>query len=41
MLYYRWLLSPVNMLPLQRAILASGLVNWTGYRGAFKPVDLA
>lgn len=41
MLYYRWLLSPVCKPPLQRAILASGLVNWQGKSNTFKPIDLA
>lgn len=41
MLYYRWLLSPANTPTLQYAILAAGLVNWRGYQGASKPIDLA
>ena len=41
MLYYRWLLSSANTPELQLAILSSGLVNWRGHSGAYKPVDLA
>lgn len=41
MLYYRWLLSPANDNILQSSILASGLMNWRGHAGAFKPIDLA
>jgi hypothetical protein len=39
MLYYRWLLSPACTLELQRAILTSGLVNWSGTARSFKPID--
>lgn len=41
MLYYRWHLSSDNTPELQRAILSSGLVNWSGRAGSFKPIDLA
>ena len=41
MLYYRWQLSPVNTPELQRAILASGLVNWPGRSNSHKPIDLS
>jgi len=41
MLFYRWLLSPVNTDELQRAILASGLVNWVGRDTTHKPIDLS
>ena len=41
MLYYRWNLSSANTPELQRAILASGLVNWPGRGSTFKPIDLA
>jgi hypothetical protein len=41
MLYYRWQLSSANAPELQRAILASGLVNWVGRDATFKPIDLA
>jgi hypothetical protein len=41
MLYYRWHLSSANTPLLQRAILASGLVNWMGRESTFKPIDLA
>ena len=40
MLFYRWNLSPVNTPELQRAILASGLVNWQGKSTTNKPIDL-
>jgi hypothetical protein len=40
MLYYRWNLSPVNTPELQRAILASGLVNWQGKSASHKAIDL-
>lgn len=40
MLYYRWLLSPVNTPELQHAILASGIVNWPGRATTHKPIDL-
>jgi hypothetical protein len=40
MVYYRWLLSPASSDVLQRAILASGLVNWRGQSDTNKPVDL-
>lgn len=40
MLYYRQLLSPVYKPPLQRAILASGLVNQQGKSNIFKLIDL-
>jgi hypothetical protein len=41
MLFYRWNLSAVNDDELQRAILSSGLVNWTGVAGNYKPIDLS
>jgi hypothetical protein len=41
MLFYRWLLSPVNSPQLQHAILASGLVNWLGREKSHKPIDLS
>jgi hypothetical protein len=40
MLYYRWLLSPVNTPELQHAILASGIINWQGKATTHKPIDL-
>lgn len=41
MLFYRWnLLSNVNTPELQHAILASGLVNWSGLHNSYKPIDL-
>ncbi|KAK0123584.1 hypothetical protein ONS96_000425 [Cadophora gregata f. sp. sojae] len=41
MFHYRWLLKDGVCTPeLQRAILASGLVNWEGRRTGFKPTDL-
>jgi len=41
MLFYRWNLhSSVNSDELQYAILASGLVNWSGRRDTFKAIDL-
>jgi hypothetical protein len=39
MLYYRWLLSPVNTPELQHAILASGIVNWQGSHSSNKAID--
>ncbi|KAK3081759.1 hypothetical protein LTS18_003025 [Coniosporium uncinatum] len=41
MLHYRWNLSPVNDIALQRSILASGLVNWQGRPSTHKPIDLS
>lgn len=41
MLYYRWNLSAANSTVLQKAILASGLVNWLGREPTIKPIDLA
>ena len=41
MLHYHWLLSDASSLELQHAVLASGLVNWTGKAGSFKPIDLS
>lgn len=41
MLFYRWNLSSVNTPELQRAILSSGLVNWTGKADSYKPIDLS
>lgn len=41
MLFYRWNLSPANTPELQHAILASGLVNWTGLPNSNKPIDLS
>jgi hypothetical protein len=40
MLFYRWHLSQANTPELQRAILATGLVNWKGLPSSFKPIDL-
>jgi len=40
MMWYRWNLSPVNTPELQRAILASGIVNWQGRLNKNKPIDL-
>jgi len=40
MLYYRWNLSRTNALVLQRAILASGIVNWPGRANTYKAIDL-
>ena len=40
MLFYRWLLSPACTEPLQRSILASGLVNWQGRATTWKATDL-
>lgn len=40
MLFYRWNWSSANTPTLQRAILASGLVNWPGRSSTFKPIDL-
>jgi|SRR6266536_3487110 len=40
MLFYRWNLSSMNTSELQRAILASGLVNWPGKPTANKTIDL-
>jgi hypothetical protein len=41
MLYLRWNLTKVNAPELQHAILASGLVNWTGKPGCNKAIDLS
>ena len=42
MLYYWWLLKDnFRTLELQRAILASGIVDWLGRRTTFKPIDLS
>lgn len=41
MLYYRWLLSPVNDDTLQEAVLSSGIVNWQGKQHSYKPIDLS
>lgn len=40
MLYYWWLLSPVNTPELQHAALASGIVNWPGRATTHRPIDL-
>jgi hypothetical protein len=40
MMWYRWNLSLVNTPELQRAILASGLVNWQGGSNTSKPTNL-
>ncbi len=41
MLYYRWLLiDDVSTLELQRAILASSIVNWPGEGNTHKAIDL-
>jgi hypothetical protein len=40
MLFYRWNLTSVNTPELQRAILASGLVNWPGKSASNKAIDL-
>jgi len=39
-LFYRWNLTSINTPELQRAILASGLVNWLGKSASNKAIDL-
>lgn len=41
MMYLRWLLSDACDPVLQRSILASSLVNWSGKPGNWKPFDLS